>query len=103
MKWGKPSTEEDAQLKEAVEKQGKDGGVAVAKLVLCVTDKQCRQRWINAVDPANRKRTSKWSTEEDAKLTEAAKKHDNDWVAVAAMIPGRMNTQCCKHFRTLNR
>jgi hypothetical protein len=30
----------------------------------------------------------KWSTEEDAKLTKAVKKHCKAWVAVAARVPG---------------
>jgi myb proto-oncogene protein len=40
-------------------------------------------------------RRGTWKPEEDAKLIEAVKKkHGNDWVAVAAMVPGRTNVQC---------
>jgi hypothetical protein len=35
-----------------------------------------------------------WKGEEDAELTEAAKQNGENWVAVAAMIPGRTNQQC---------
>ncbi len=40
----------------------------------------------------------------DVKLTEAVKKHGNDWVAVAAMVPGRTNNQCSQRWvHTLDR
>jgi hypothetical protein len=35
-----------------------------------------------------------WTGEEDAKLIEAVKKHGNNWVAVATMVPDRTNVQC---------
>jgi hypothetical protein len=41
----------------------------------------------------------KWTVDEDAKLTDAVKEHGaNDWVRVAAMVPGRRNTQCRKRW-----
>jgi hypothetical protein len=36
----------------------------------------------------------KWTAEEDAKLTDAVKKYDKEWVAVAPLVPGRTNNQC---------
>jgi myb proto-oncogene protein len=36
----------------------------------------------------------RWKEEEDTKLTEAVKKHGKDWVAVAALVPGRSNIRC---------
>jgi hypothetical protein len=56
------------------------------------TGVQCRHRWIRTLDPSNGK--GKWKPEEDAKLTEAVKKHGSNWVAVAAMVSGRTNEQC---------
>jgi hypothetical protein len=86
--------EEDATLTEAVKKYGKNW-VAIAAMVPGRTDIQCRPRWIHTLDPTNRKNAGKWTPEEDAKLTEAVKKHGKDcWVAVAAMVPGRTNQQC---------
>jgi myb proto-oncogene protein len=57
------------------------------------TGDQCRQRWVGTLDPANG-RKSKWTPEEDAMLTEAVENHGKDWVAVAAMVPGRNNVLC---------
>jgi myb proto-oncogene protein len=84
---------EDAKLKDAVEKHEKDW-VSVAAMVPDRTNKQCREYWAQAFDPAIWKNTGKWKPEEDAKLIEAVQKHDKDWVSVAAMVPDRTNRQC---------
>jgi hypothetical protein len=85
---------EDANLTEAVHKIGEDW-VAVAVLVPGRTYRQCRERWCLTLDPANGNtgRRRSWKPEEDAKLTEAVHKLGKDWVAVAAMVPGRTNEQ----------
>jgi hypothetical protein len=86
--------EEDTKLTEAVKKHGKKW-VAVATMVPGRTDKQCRQRWSQALAPvAAGKTAGRWEPEEDAKLIEAVKKHGKKWAAVAAMIPGRTSEQC---------
>jgi myb proto-oncogene protein len=79
---------------DAVKKHGTDW-VAAAKLVPGQTNTQCRERWLNVVDPsiANRK-MGKWTSTEDAKLIDAVKKHGTDWVAVAALVPGRTRVLC---------
>jgi hypothetical protein len=50
------------------------------------------------MDPNNGKKSIKWEPEEDVKLTQAVKMHGNDWVAVAAMVPGRARHQCYKRW-----
>jgi myb proto-oncogene protein len=99
IKW---TPEEDAKLRKAVKKHRHDW-VAVAKLVPVRTSRQCRERWVNILDPGSGKNSGKWAPAEDAKLVYAVKKHGkDDWVTVAAMVPGRTNVQCCTHFRTLD-
>jgi hypothetical protein len=67
------------------------------------TDEQCRRRWVHNLDPAG-KIAGRWNGDEDTKLTEAVKKHANNWVAVAAMVPGRTDDQCRKRWtQTLGR
>jgi hypothetical protein len=39
-----------------------------------------------------------WTAVEDTNLREAVATHDNDWVAVASMVPGRDNGQCRKRW-----
>jgi hypothetical protein len=100
---GKWTPEEDAKLTKAVRKHGKKW-VAVAMLVPGRTDKRCRDRWVNSLDPTNGKSAGKWTPEEDAKLTKAAKKHGKEWDTVAAMVPGRTNVQCRRRWvNTLDR
>jgi hypothetical protein len=92
-KKGQWSPEEDATLTEAVKKHGQKWA-AVAVMVPGRTDKQCRRRWVNILDPAYGKKLGKWTQAEDRKMTKAMKKHGKKWVAVAAMVPGRTNIQC---------
>jgi hypothetical protein len=42
--------------------------------------------------------TSKWTVEEDGKLTEAVTELGNDWIGVATLVPGRTNVQCRKRW-----
>jgi myb proto-oncogene protein len=91
-KKGKWTMEDDARMAEAVKKHGVSNWAAVAALVPGRTNMQCRQRWVESLDPDIN--TGKWTMEEDAKLTEAVKKQGKEWVAVAAVVPGRTNHQC---------
>jgi myb proto-oncogene protein len=85
---------EDAKLAEAVTEFGNDW-IRVATLVPGRTNGQCRQRWVNILDPNNKNNnTSKLTVEEDAKLAEAVAEFGNNWIRVATLIPGRMNLQC---------
>jgi hypothetical protein len=86
------TTEEDEKLIDAVTECGCNNWVRVAALVPCRTRKQCRRRWCARLDPDIN--TCKWTEEEDAKLTKAVTEFCNDWVRVAALVPGRTNDQC---------
>jgi hypothetical protein len=94
---GKWTPEEDEKLTEAVTQLGKDW-VQVAAMVPGRTNVLCRQRWLLALEPtidgATARSKGKWTPEEDAKLTDAVQQLGKDWVAVAAMIPGRNNALC---------
>jgi hypothetical protein len=98
-KVGKWTAEEDAKLTDAIRKCGKNWG-AVAALVPGRTNLQCHQRWVKYLDPSMDRAKGKWTTEEDAKLIDAVTKHGKDWVAVAAMVPGRTNIQCTYRWST---
>jgi hypothetical protein len=90
---GKWTPGEDVKLAEAVKKHGKQW-VAVAEMVFGRASHQCRLRWTRVLDPATRKSEGNWKGEEDAKLTEAVKKHGNNWVAIAALVHGRTSEEC---------
>jgi hypothetical protein len=87
-KW---TPEEDTKLIEAVKNHGTHW-VVVAALVPSRTNDQCRQRWMLSLDPDIGK--GKWNEEEDTNLNDAVKKHGTNWLAVAALVPGRTNNQC---------
>jgi hypothetical protein len=91
---GRWKPEEDEKLIDAVRKHGKKW-VTVATLVPGRTEKQCRSRWTQALDPVITGKTAgRWKPEEDAKLIEAVKRHGENWVAIAVMVSGRTNQQC---------
>jgi hypothetical protein len=50
-----------------------------------------------------RRAGKKWSTEEDATLIAAVKKHGKKWVVVASMLPGRTNVRCRAHYNWVMR
>jgi hypothetical protein len=109
---GKWTEDEDIKLKDAVQMQGgKDlvavsamvpggkGWAAISALVLGRTRAQCYSRWHDVlaphIDRANG-RTGKWAEDEDIKLKNAIQTHGGkNWPAIAAMVPGRTEKQCC--------
>jgi hypothetical protein len=100
---GKWTVEADAKLIEAVKKLGNNWS-RVAALVPGRTNDQCSERWVNFLGPAIVGTNSSnkgpdavgyWPPEEDSKLMEAVTElGSNDWTAVAALVPGRMNEEC---------
>jgi hypothetical protein len=95
---GKWKEDEDIKLKNAVQKHGGKDWVAIAALVPGRTTKQCWNRWHDALDPSIDRVTGcmgKWEEEEDIKLKNAVHKHGGkNWVAIAALVPSRTQTQC---------
>jgi uncharacterized protein (DUF2237 family) len=99
---GRWTVVEDADLTSALTKTPKTkhsrNWVAIAALVPGRTKIQCQSRWYNALDPSidgvNRC-TGKWKEDEDIKLKDAVRKHGGkNWVAIAALVPGRTKIQC---------
>jgi myb proto-oncogene protein len=95
---GNWTTDEDSTLTDAVEKHNGEDWVAIAALVPGRTKTQCNARWHNALyskSDETTARAGKWTTDEDSTLTDAVEKHNGeDWVAIAALVPGRTKTQC---------
>jgi hypothetical protein len=60
------------------------------------TNVQCQQRWAHYLDPDIN--AGKWTPAEDATLIEAKSDLGKDWVAIAALVPGRTNKQCRKRW-----
>jgi hypothetical protein len=101
------TSEEDAKLTSAVantpkknwgEKDRADW-VGISELVPGRSRKHCWHRWNEVlnrnIDQALPRRTGKWEEDEDSKLRDALQIHGStNWGAVAALVPGRTNSQC---------
>jgi ribosome recycling factor len=102
---GKWTEDEDNKLKDAVQTQGDKGWVAISALVLGRTRLQCYNRWKDVSDPSIDRaggRKGRWTAVEDSKLKDVVQMHGgNDWVAVAALIPGRTRKQCWERWKYL--
>jgi hypothetical protein len=95
---GKWTAVEDSKLKDGVQTHGDKDWVAISALVPGRTRSQCRHRWLDALDCSMDRasgRTGKWASVEDVKLKDAVQLHGGkDWVAIAALVPGRTRKQC---------
>ena len=82
-KW---TTIEDRLLRKGVEIYGIKNWSAVAALVPNRNSKQCRERWIDQLNP-NLKRDG-WTPQEDQQLLMLQKRYGNLWVKIARFLPG---------------
>uniref|UniRef100_A0A1J3DIY7 Myb-like protein L n=1 Tax=Noccaea caerulescens TaxID=107243 RepID=A0A1J3DIY7_NOCCA len=99
-KVGKWSSEEDKRVKVAVTLFGAKSWHKIAQFVPGRTQVQCRERWVNSLDPkVNR---GKWTKEEDAKLREAITEHGySSWSKVATDLSCRTDSQCRRRWMSL--
>jgi hypothetical protein len=100
---GKWAADEDSKLKGAVETHGSKDWETIAALVPGRTNVQCCNRWHHVLNPsidqANRRKGS-WTEDEDIKLKNSVQIHGGkDWAAIAALVPGRTNSQCYNRWR----
>jgi hypothetical protein len=65
------------------------------------TDVQCRERWMNVLNPALN--TGPWAAEEDLKLKGLVAKHGTSkWASVSAEMGSRTDNQCWRRWKSLN-
>jgi myb proto-oncogene protein len=95
---GKWTEDENKKLREAVEAHGGKNWEEIAAMVPSRTQKQCRNRWRDTLDPSIDPATTcagKWTEEEDERLEDAVRAHGGrSWKGVAALVPGRTQKQC---------
>ena len=89
---------EDQKLRLVVSQIGANNWSQIAELLPGRISKQCRERWINNLDPALSKRP--WTTEEDQKIIELHKNYGNKWALIAKQIPGRSDNSIKNRFNS---
>lgn len=63
--------------------------------------KQCRERWVNHLNPGVRK--TKWTAEEDKLLLELARENPRKWAQIARQMPGRTENMVKIRWNSLNK
>jgi hypothetical protein len=90
--------DEDLKLKYSVQMHGGKDWNKISALVPGRTKRQCKSRWLYALDPSNALTagsTGTWTRDEDLKLKAAVQTHGGkNWNKIAAMVPGRTKNQC---------
>lgn len=96
---GKWVADEDKRLKVAVMLFGPKNWNKIAQFVPGRTQAQCRERWVNSLDPSLN--LDEWTEEEDSRLKAAIEEHGHCWAKVAACVPPRTDNQCRRRWKKL--
>lgn len=100
-KKGKWSNEEDELLRKAVDKHKNKGWVFISTFVPGRSDVQCRERWMNSLDPI--KKRGRWSKEEDVLLFEGVERFSYSWSKIASVVKTRTDSQCRRRYILLSK
>lgn len=90
--------EEDRQLIELVRRYGPCHWSSIAAYLPHRSGKQARERWINQLNPALKKKN--WTANEDRTILQAHRSLGNKWSAIANMLPGRTDNSVKNRFNS---
>ncbi|OHT13945.1 Myb-like DNA-binding domain containing protein [Tritrichomonas foetus] len=84
---GSWTPDEDAEIVKWVNENGPKNWSALAAKLPGRLGKQCRERWVNSLDPDLLKKA--WTAQEDEILIQHQQMWGNKWAKIAALLPGR--------------
>jgi hypothetical protein len=87
---------EDAQLRQLVEEFGTDDWDNVAYRMLRKNTRQCRERWMNYLNPSINR--GLWSREEDNLLIQKVGQYGHKWAEIAKFFHGRTRRNVQDHW-----
>ena len=90
------SKEEDDKLLEWISSHGPKKWSECSKFLLKRSAKQCRERWLNHLDPMIKK--DDWTEEEDRQIYELYKKYGTSWSKVSKEMKGRTENSIKNRF-----
>lgn len=87
MHQGAWTIEEDGVIRDMVQVHGTKHWAQIAKVLLCRSGKQCRERWFNVLDPDIKR--DPFSAEEDELILKEKFKEGSKWASIANKLEGR--------------
>lgn len=88
--------DEDQLLLDWVEANGPQNWTECAKKIRGRCGKQCRERWVNALDP--RIKRGNWEEQEHALIFEQMKTNWSSWTLISKKLPGRTENAIKNYF-----